>query len=702
VGNTLGRAPKGVTAAVLGRQGGALTSKRSLPALLPDDLPEEGQKSAALSLAEKGDLPFDSDCLAPIDLEFVATTTMEYSGNLLDFRHRCMSALRELSERLLPVSAHLKKFQPPSVQSVAKDIHVALIAVLTYIMGWPDVFLAQRFVTGFALVGVQERPGIFEEKEVSPPVPLEDLLRESHRLLASVHAERPSDEAEFLWESCLKEEKSGWAGNLMSEAQTDAIFGKGAWLPIPCFCVVQGTKRRRVDNAKKLGHNSTMAAAECLHMCSALQPAIAAKTLQKAADSLGHPWGLRLQSAGEDLPNAYRSLPVRPEDLRANIVAVRKPACKTMYFQSCYALLFGWSSSVSGFSRWSYFLEAASRRILALISAMYVDDANLLDLQSGLGVGQDAFVLLLRLLGTPAADEKRQALAEEGEFLGLRHDLRRCGDLAPAIEFWPREKLIQKALILIDEATDQNIVTPGPASKLRGMLGFLSTAMWHGVGTAATGALKQRQYSDREPWSLSNSLRRSLDYLRVVLSQQPRRLVELRPHTGPCILIASDARAGEGWYPSGGYLLSDPLTRRKTGGYCMFSRSLLEFWGYPQHVLSGKGNPIAICEGSMLPLTVLQELETLRNRRVLWFVDNTTALFSFIKGRASSAHLDRAISLTKFLQARFNITIWLEFTKSGGNWSDGISRLLDRDPFAARHGFETGPIEVWGVFLPRA
>jgi hypothetical protein len=104
----------------------------------------------------------------------------------------------------------------------------------------------------------------------------------------------------------------------------------------------------------------------------------------------------------------------------------------------------------------------------------------------------------------------------------------------------------------------------------------------------------------------------------------------------------------------------------------------------------------------MLPLTVLQELETLRNRRVLWFVDNTTALFSFIKGRASSAHLDRAISLTKFLQARFNITIWLEFTKSGGNWSDGISRLLDRDPFAARHGFETGPIEVWGVFLPRA
>ena len=49
--------------------------------------------------------------------------------------------------------------------------------------------------------------------------------------------------------------------------------------------------------------------------------------------------------------------------------------------------------------------------------------------------------------------------------------------------------------------------------------------------------------------------------------------------------------------------------------------------------------------------------------------------------------MDRSISIAKFLQGVFKIQIWFEFVDSKGNWSDGISRLLQDDPFAYQHNF---------------
>ena len=36
-----------------------------------------------------------------------------------------------------------------------------------------------------------------------------------------------------------------------------------------------------------------------------------------------------------------------------------------------------------------------------------------------------------------------------------------------------------------------------------------------------------------------------------------------------------------------------------------------------------------------------------------------------------------------------NVRVWYEFVESEANWADGISRLLDFDPFAQNHGFQT-------------
>ena len=65
-----------------------------------------------------------------------------------------------------------------------------------------------------------------------------------------------------------------------------------------------------------------------------------------------------------------------------------------------------------GFARWSAFLEAAPRRLIMLLWAMYVDDGRLIDLASAKGAGQKLIATFFEELGTPLAPAKHQKLAK--------------------------------------------------------------------------------------------------------------------------------------------------------------------------------------------------------------------------------------------------------------------------------------------------
>ena len=615
VGNTISRSSPGVSSAALGRQAGAMKSKRALPALFCKGLGAEGNLSAALEYVNKGKLPFDVDAQVPLDLEFAAERTVANATTIKEFRVACNGSLRELSHRLKPVSAHLRRFQGPSTSSVARNMHVALIAVLAWLLRWPDVTLALRFITGFRLSGRMEKVGIFPERDSVAPLEPADVLRKSEEWIRRLQSERTSPDAKFLYDSCKKETESGWASTFLNKVDLDRNFGVGGWAPIPAFVVTQSCgKQRRIDNAKKCGHNLLQAPVEEFRMCNAFQPALCAKALLKAAGGEIGP-DLRILSGGEDLPNAYRSLPVAEEDLRFNVLAVRNPETNEMEFMIAYALLFGWASSVWGFARYSTFLEACARRLMCLLHASYVDDSELVDLEASGSAGQEALCVLFKEIGTPTAPGKQQSMSPEGCFLGVNHDVSRAWGEEPTMRFWPKEKLVEKILGKIDAAERANSFPPGEASKLRGMLGFTADAMMHGVGQAALGSLKQRQFTDVEPFTLSNSLRRSFDYFKVILSVMPRRVICLRPPELPPILVASDARADQAGEPTGGYILIDQASGRRTARFCVFNGDLLELWGFPR-LPSKKKNPIALCEGGVIPLALLEEAPFLKNRRL--------------------------------------------------------------------------------------
>ena len=71
---------------------------------------------------------------------------------------------------------------------------------------------------------------------------------------------------------------------------------------------------------------------------------------------------------------------------------------------------FGLPLAVTSFNRYSKFVEACGRRLGSVLVSMYFDDATITDWASSKGSGQFTFGRINQLLGTPFADEKRQAM----------------------------------------------------------------------------------------------------------------------------------------------------------------------------------------------------------------------------------------------------------------------------------------------------
>ena len=125
----------------------------------------------------------------------------------------------------------------------------------------------------------------------------------------------------------------------------------------------------------------------------------------------------------------------------------------------------------------------------------------------------------------------------------------------------------------------------------------------------------------------------------------------------------------------------------RLGGFTTILQDILDEWGYPADRLEMGGNPIAICEASMVLLGMVAFAEQMKGRQVLWFVDNTVALHSFVKGSSRCPFVSRTVSLFHFMAFRMNTQVWFEYVRSEANWADGISRELGECQWARSHGF---------------
>ena len=72
---------------------------------------------------------------------------------------------------------------------------------------------------------------------------------------------------------------------------------------------------------------------------------------------------------------------------------------------------------------------------------------------------------------------------------------------------------------------------------------------------------------------------------------------------------------------------------------------------------------------------------------VIWFVDNTAALHSVIKGASSEPVMEDMVARFWLMAHALQAKVWVEYVDSGANWSDGISRSFAKDAFVIKQGF---------------
>jgi hypothetical protein len=299
---------------------------------------------------------------------------------------------------------------------------------------------------------------------------IEQFLKNKHR----------PDEDEFLHAECVRDLARGTAGPLMTREEMDARWGRGKWLPLPRFQIVQASgKKRPIDDGARNAHNEMVRYSETLDCPTPTQPATQLRALVSELTAAGAVrWGeLTAETGTEDMPDAYRFVPIVPEELSQNVVAVWDPQTGQPMFQEIYGHVFGKSAAVINFHRLQRLVTAACRRLLALLISFYYDDATIQDLSSARGRGQRHLRGFFRLLGRPLSAHKAVDLASKADYLGLEHDVEAALSVG-VVRFRPRDKLHEKVSEVIARHRREKWVSPSDASKLRGIIQFMATGTY--------------------------------------------------------------------------------------------------------------------------------------------------------------------------------------------------------------------------------
>jgi hypothetical protein len=186
----------------------------------------------------------------------------------------------------------------------------------------------------------------------------------------------------FLWQECLNYLERGTADPPLPRCKMDAKWGRGRWLPLPRFQILQASgKKRPIDDGSKNEHNDMVRYSGTLDCPTPTHPVIQLRALVSLEVGYGPAWQelrvpgpegprpLEAETGTEDMPDAYRFVPIKPSELAQNVVAVWDPATGEPRYQEIFGHVFGKSAAVINFHRLQRLLTSVLRRWLALLVA---------------------------------------------------------------------------------------------------------------------------------------------------------------------------------------------------------------------------------------------------------------------------------------------------------------------------------------------
>jgi hypothetical protein len=589
-----------------------------------------------------------------------------------------LAVMRALSRLLEPLSAHLRaRFAPQHILSApCQNAHVALFAALIEAM--PEVAdedLPIRLVLGAPVAGVLPATHAWDEQEPARPLGLDahhlPHARWNAHLAADIERRARSPLAaqavREVWEGTIEELDAGMCDGPYTAADMNAMFGREGWRACRRFSIWQNGKMRLCDN---MAENLVNAGSTSVDKLRCQRPDLPARVAAMFAKRLPQE-RLLLGLGTDDQQKAYRR--VLTEEPGLSAVAALDPDSGETRFFVLRGFNFGLLSAVLYFNAVGAVASSAARRFLAVITDNYFDDY--LTVALGLaGEGpQNALGEFMALLGFPFSDEKHVPWAAANPFLGVVSDFRRLpteGIVAMHLSDSRREKI----RVACSEARAG--LSPHQAARLAGKLWWASTWVLGSVGRAAIQPISVRAQSDDEGLTEATpAIRRALAFCEQVVTVAPPRIIEVVGPRRGLALIWSDARyAASAPVPaSGGFvvLLLDAhrsLQRVVVGSGANSSEFVRQF-------VSGRRTYIGQLEIAWAVSPYMSIPDLLAGRRVIHFIDNTSALAALVKGYASAIDSGLLVNAFHAFNAGLGAHAYFEYVRSKANVADYPSRF---------------------------
>ena len=665
-----------------GKQAGAISQKAALPPLLPFGLEPDDHFHRACRRA-RSPLPTESPPVLDSDLLFAGYCHATWRGDLRTKREAAMGVLRELQSRMAPITKVLRTHQTQAIRQVTAGRDLGMLTLLTLLTSWGDTSYPFSLIKGLPAVGYAPPYSIFPEQP-AVKLAMEDVLDgwQTHNanLLSTLRAGKDDD---FLLTQSTQDAEQGFCTHPMTRAEFLKFIKNQPHRLIPRCVITQSSgKQRVIDNADHGGQSALSSDANKLVLCSPLRVAqhiVATHQYMDASSISQAQQSDTWETGGEDWPNAYRHSPMSFEESLGCVVTWFHKDLQEPAYQLYTGLLFGLPLAVTSFNRYSRLAEMLARRLLFVLASFYFDDALISDWSSSKGSGQSAMANINKLLGTPFAEEKRQQMSSKGLFLGLDHDVSKA--LNPGfVTFWARERLETKLTSIINSCQVQNKLPPGVASKIYGIANFLEQGIYGRIGCGGLHAIKERQYE--KATYLTASIQACFSVLLAVLASKPYRVFPVLPQPCERFCIASDAALEVPQAGTGGLLAVwfEADYDQREAFVADIPSTIYQLWTPGE-------KKIAQLELLMVLFGLLARPHKFRNRRGIWFIDNTAALMALIKGRSDSPDLEAMSHLIHMALYALKCWIYWEWIPSKSNWSDAVSRLGFADPWFKSKGF---------------
>ena len=605
-----------------------------------------------------------------------------WKSRALALRPKALAEIRQVSDPLLRRLFFQGVDDPGDAAPIGSFVHFPLWRELATIAKVTDFDYIEQFKCGLPIVGPVVPSGRWPAVHTEPELTFEELDQRAREIRDSSYRKvlesKRSDGDKAVWESSIADTKIGAAvGPFYDPEQVTKALGSDNWLAAPRFPIEQKNKFRGIDDFLFALVNAASCMSEKLELSSTDEVVSIIRELEKAFrefEAKGHPVS-GLAAWVLDEKDAYRQIPVRPDQRRFSVVVAKDPSTGSPAFFIMVAHSFGLLNAVYNYNRRSAMLDEIMVKIFLMVSRFFYDDKFGLEVESTLDSALDVARGLHQMLGVRFDEAKiypnsssKEPPGSRGKLpviLGVAYDLK-----ALLVGLKPSRK--QDLLDEIEQILSDKVLGPRQAARLRGRLEFASSHFWGRFGRAFLRAITERQYS-KIPRSVTN------DAIELALAQWQRLLASgrLRSLRSPdstqvdCVVLtdgyAPDPRSGAqdpcrigaACFSADG---SAPLALS-----CPIDQVLIDRWLPRKH-------QICMVE-AFAPVAALATFaRVLRGKRIIMGIDADAVLSAFVKGYSDREDILLLVEVLWDTACELDVTLYLERIPTDSNCSDGLSR----------------------------